>query len=132
MSLRLRRRSDELEKWFRVIKYMRERIRLEVPIPLIFREITEKGVCRLESVEQIKSCLESAANPLARTDKDIINSFLTGLNNIDIYGQLNNCDIHLETLRSNMDEAAAEYNKKSKFYLSMGILSGAFLVIVFI
>jgi len=101
-------------------------------IPEIFTDIKNNYGYGLESITKMKTEFKTNTPPFRNNDTAVIKSFLNGLNRIDIQGQINNCEIHLETLQSNKEEAILEYNQKSKFYVSMGILSGIFLIIVFI
>ena len=54
----LRLRIDELDKWLKIIRRVKERVRFETPIPVIFKEIGETEGYRLETVEKIKDSFE--------------------------------------------------------------------------
>lgn len=81
-----------------------------------------------------KNSLEIKANTSYLRPKDIhlLNTFGESFGVTDSEGQISNCDMYMEILKSNRKEAVAVRDRYSKTATLLGLLSGLGLLIVFL
>jgi stage III sporulation protein AB len=98
------------------------------------------GICaeKLKSGEDIPSAWKSAANEAAgllsldSADMDILLRFGEALGRTDAEGQQANCSRCRESLKARLKDADDERVRRGRLYSSLGVLAGAFAVVMLI
>lgn len=79
-----------------------------------------------------ESNIDSMQSALKQSDLKMLKSFGATLGTSDIDGQLSTIAVFKENFSQLEKEAITNYEKKSKLYRSLGVLSGAFISIMLI
>lgn len=124
LSHRLSLRVSQLSSAIRYIEKLIEQMRLGYELPQI--------LARLDGEVYIKDGRWHGLDSLKSQEINTLNSFLSSLGSTDLLGQQHNADTHLATLSNYLKEARLMKTERSRLYLSLGVLGGLFLAVLFI
>lgn len=110
--------------------------RLEGPISKFFIEIgnlLQKS--RNKSMDQLdekllKKMIEDTC--LNEKDKNLMIAFIKKLGLLDKESQINNLELHISELEQEIEKTRKEEEKNNKLYKTLGILSGIFVIVLFL
>ncbi len=92
-----------------------------------FRHLEDKSF-ELEWID----CINSSESELRLEDKRVLKSFGNVFGTSDIDGQLADIEVFRQNFSELTNKAKEDYDKKSKLYKSLGVISGAFISIMLI
>ena len=133
--------KEEIDAWIRVISACEQGISYQnLPLQRIFSQIS-RGKC--EKIDQIideismgtmpKSAWEKISSDLYNAEmQKILQDFFNLIGSSDVDSQLKICGLALDRLRQLQDDSIENTEKKAKLYRTVGFLTGAFLIIIFI
>ena len=133
--------KEEIDAWIRVISACEQGISYQnLPLQRIFSQIS-RGKC--EKIDQIideismgtmpKSAWEKISSDLYNAEmQKILQDFFNLIGSSDVDSQLKICGLALDRLRQLQDDSIENTEKKAKLYRTIGFLTGAFLIIIFI
>ena len=148
-SRRLRKRTETLEIWTRMICAIRGYIRYEaVCLNELFHRISREDgfrslcVSRLfsEDTRQIPTparlcdALRKGAEEdgLAKEDESLLLDFLDGLGKTDVTGQTAHCELYEGLLKQRRLQAEEKCRTQQNLYQSLGLFAGIFLAVLFV
>ena len=124
-SARLHLRERKLSEAIRYIERIDEEMRgIGDELPRI--------LSRIEGEIYIKNGSWHGTEGLKKQDLKVLSSFLSLLGKTDICGQKKNAATHISLLSDSLAEAKKEKFERSRLYVSLGVLGGAFVCILLV
>lgn len=78
------------------------------------------------------SSIDETDMPLSVEELNLLKSFGSSLGSSDIEGQISTIELYKHNFIALYKKACNDYEKKSKLYKSLGVISGAFIIIMLI
>lgn len=139
-SLRLKSRTELLEKYIALLNETKTRIRLSA---CDIRELFKNDLCyepldfmtaeftrNIKNKFNAKLSWERAVNSafkkyrLSKADKELIADFGADFGQSDIDGELSHIDLHIALAEDRLEKARTELIQKGKLYRTLGIFGG--------
>lgn len=147
-SLRLKTRTEFLEKYIGLMNETKTRIRLSAcdirelfksdlgyePLDLMTAEFTRS----IKNKSNAKNAWEKAVAytfrryRLSKADKALILEFGAEFGQSDIDGEINHIDLHLALVEDRLEKARLELMQKGKLYRTLGIFGGLTVSLIII
>ena len=144
-SNRYKKRVTELKEFKTALNMLKTKIRFTLsPLRESFLEISKnvqsktkvvfENAYKLMENENATESWNRAINEtelsLTKEDKEILSQFGKLLGKTDIYGQLNEIDLCLNFIDTQIDKAEDESKRNTKLYKSLGLVTGIGLIII--
>lgn len=146
-SQKYQRRVAELKDFKTALNMLKTKIRFTyAPLKDIFYDISKSAKSKTASVfenackkmehysatESWELAISETEMSITKEDKDILCQFGKLLGKTDIDGQLNEIELSLNFLDTQIEKAEDEKQKNAKLYKSLGIITGIGLIIILI
>ncbi len=145
-SDKLKSRADELEMIVHMLEETKILIRYKAMTVFDIVQALKENVIinQLDFIKKLEPAIETPfyisweksivnmQSSLKDSDKKLLKSFGRSLGSSDIDGQLSNIEVYKEDFARIKATADNEFQKKSRLYRSLGVLSGMFLSIMLI
>ena len=146
-SQKYQKRVDELKDFKTAFNMTKTKIRFTyAPLKEIFEDISKSIQSNTSKVftstytymekEDVTQSWSKALNEtetsLTKEDKELISQFGKMLGKTDAEGQLNEIELSLNFLETQIEKAEVEKNKNAKLYKSLGIIAGIGIVVILI
>lgn len=149
-SLTLSKRVSELEAFISALGFISTEIRFfATPADVILSKLSSQeifsklkifGFCGdfLSKTHEFKLSWEKALErskpylSLNKDDLEAIQNFGTTFGTTDADGEIANCERYIHSLKQRLDSARNEKAKRSRMYLSLGLLTGILIAAIFI
>ena len=144
-SNKFKKRVDELKDFKTALNMLKTKIRFTyAPLKEIFEDISNSLKSKTSNVffnicKNMKTCdvaeswtrsLQETETNITKEDKQIISGFGKMLGKTDLDGQLNEIELSLNFLESQIEKAEEDKRKNVKLYKSLGVIVGVGLVII--
>ncbi|WP_106764799.1 stage III sporulation protein AB [Pseudoruminococcus massiliensis] len=139
-SLRLKSRTEFLEKYISLLSETKTRIRLSAcDIRELFKNdsgyepldfMTAEFTRNIKNKSNAKISWERAVNSafrkyrLSKADKELISDFGTDFGKRDIDGEISHIDLNIALIEDRLEKARTELTQKGKLYRTLGIFGG--------
>ncbi len=146
-SQKYQKRVNELKDFKTALNMLKTKIRFTyAPLKEIFYDISksitsktgkifEEAADYMDKVgatDSWTSAVKSAELCVTKEDKEVICQFGKLLGKTDLDGQLNEIELSLNFLETQIQKAEEEKNKNAKLYKSLGVIAGAGIIIILI
>ena len=74
--------------------------------------------------------IQKSVVSLDKTDIELLNTFGQNLGKSDLGGQLNNCELHLESFNRQLNNSKDNEIRHGNFYFRLCVITGVFIVII--
>lgn len=139
-SLRLKSRTEFLEKYITLLNETKTRIRLSAcdirelfkndsgyePLDFMTAEFTRNIKNKSNAKNSWKCAVDSAFKKykLSKADRELISDFGTDFGQSDIDGEINHIDLNITLAEDRLEKARTELTQKGKLYRTLGIFGG--------
>ncbi|PKM95858.1 MAG: hypothetical protein CVU84_03390 [Firmicutes bacterium HGW-Firmicutes-1] len=98
-------------------------------IGTLLKTNNNKTMSNLNEAEIKKLLIDNCLN---EKDRKTIIGFIKNLGLLDKESQMNNLELHIKYLEQEIDTAKKDEEKNNKLFKTLGILSGIFIIVIFI
>ena len=146
-SQKYQKRVDELKDFKTALNMLKTKIRFTyAPLKEVFIDISKSlqsktanifsNVCTYMENNDVTQSWNKAINEtetsITKEDKEILSKFGKLLGKTDLEGQLNEIELSLNFLETQIEKAEVEKNKNAKLYKSLGVIAGIGIIIILI